>query len=172
MPKYLTTRPECTLPQRNQYRATTEWCGLSSLPRWVVFHCRENMDQRNFEAFQYYVHLVRHPSLIKHVPLYLKNSTKMSHLKYKQIICFLQKCIISHANAPKILASCTQPSKYCTEISQKTFAKQYSRQWFDFNRLVQERRNSSALALELRLSCTNPLTCHSQTNKTSRLMTP
>ena len=27
---------------------------------------------------------------------------------------------------------------------------------YDINRLVQERRNSSALAMELRVSCTNP----------------
>ena len=31
-----------------------------------------------------------------------------------------------------------------------------ARSSIDINRLVQERRNSSALAMELRLSCTNP----------------
>ena len=31
--------------------------------------------------------------------------------------------------------------------------------WLQINRLVQERRNSSALAMELRLSCTNPSKC-------------
>ena len=31
--------------------------------------------------------------------------------------------------------------------------------WDDIDGLVQERRNSSALAMELRLSCTNPSTC-------------
>ena len=32
--------------------------------------------------------------------------------------------------------------------------------WYHIDGLVQERRNSSALAMELRLSCINPLICH------------
>ena len=33
--------------------------------------------------------------------------------------------------------------------------------YLHFNELVQERRNSSVLAMELRLSCTNPsISCH------------
>ena len=34
------------------------------------------------------------------------------------------------------------------------------KRWYDANGLVQGRRNSSALALELRFSCTNPLMCN------------
>ena len=37
--------------------------------------------------------------------------------------------------------------------------------------LVQERRNSSALAMELHLSCTNPLICHHVFYEEGRLST-
>ena len=37
---------------------------------------------------------------------------------------------------------------------------QSSGQWFDIDGLAQESRNSSALAMELCLSWTNPLICH------------
>ena len=47
----------------------------------------------------------------------------------------------------------------------------YSKMWDEIDGLVQEEHNSSALAMELRLSCTNPWKwlIHSQTSMTALL---
>ena len=82
-----------------------------------------------------------------------------------QIDGLVQERCNSIANALELRLSCTKPSKCCLDLTcyfRWTWwhaVHRLNHHWY-INGLVQERRNSSALAMELRLSCTNPSKSH------------
>ena len=99
------------------------------------------------------------------------------------IDAFMQDCSISIATALEILQSCSKPSIYyyllwltgnrpagifpspaVANLNRWSPGRVVERCWAHLSRehvdgLVQERYNSNALAMELRLSFTNPLMC-------------
>ena len=74
-------------------------------------------------------------------------------------VCYVQKYFFDPLNHIYIWQLSLQPNKIesCFNIKMLSYQYRNSKCEDQINALVQERCNSSALAMELRLSCTNPL---------------
>ena len=99
--------------------------------------------------FKYHCYICYRHTFCSHMLQWnLFNIRCVSHKEITHIDGLVEDCSISSALAVEILQSCTKPSIYGMTIPRA--------EWMDG--LVQERRNSIANALELRLPCTNSST--------------
>ena len=111
----------------------------------------------------------------KHFPQYQPEQHSVSHRSYrrcyaaKSYVWLLHYSLHVNLNLPicTVLCFCSfSATKYCTNIllldgmHWVCCLKTHMTCMVCIDGLVQERRNSSALAMELRLSCTNPSICY------------